>query len=46
MVENLEKKGVCCRVETIYLERLTHLRESNFDMRAASIAKQMVPRDH
>lgn len=41
MVENLEKKGVCCRVETIDLERLTHLRESNFDMRAASIAKQM-----
>lgn len=41
IVENLEKLGVECRIEKIDLERLTHLRKSNFDMRAVSVAKQM-----
>lgn len=39
--ENLEKSGISCRIETIDLERLARLRESNFDMRAVSVAKQM-----
>lgn len=41
IVENLEKLGVECRIETIDLDRLMHLRLSNFDMRAVSVAKQM-----
>lgn len=41
MVENLEKIGVNCRIETIDLERLSKLRKSNFDMRAVSVAKQI-----
>lgn len=41
IVENLEKQGVGCRIETIDLDRLTHLRLSNFDMRAVSVAKQI-----
>lgn len=39
--DNLEKRGITCRIERIDLERLTHLRESSFDMRAVSVAKQM-----
>jgi len=43
LAENLEKQGVKCRIEILDLQRLEHLRESNFDMRAVSVAKQMDP---
>lgn len=39
--ENLEKKGVSCREESIDLDKLADLRLSNFDMRSVSVAKQI-----
>lgn len=41
MADNLGKMGVDCRIENIEIDRITHLRESSFDMRAVSLAKQM-----
>lgn len=41
IAQNLEKRGVETRLETVEISKINQLRDSKFDMRAVSISKQI-----